>query len=202
MNLFGEKLAQLLEGVVSLEPRQLEFLEQHWRLLSHWNKKINLTSITQTEEAVRRHYAESLFLAANLPQVRLVVADLGSGAGFPGIPMAVARPECEVHLVESDRRKAVFLREACRSLPNVRVRTERAEDLKGSFDWLVSRAVSPALVLECARRLGVGAGLLLSRKDADTVLGEKGLPDCRIIELPWDKKSCVLLVPGVPRGTS
>src|ERR1700682_5683540 len=107
-----------------------------------WNKTINLTRIERVEEAVDRHYAESLFLGSNLPPGRLSIADVGSGAGFPGVPIAILRPELSVFLIESHQRKAVFLKEATRGLPNVSVSSKRAEDLRQTFDWVVSRAVS------------------------------------------------------------
>src|ERR1700686_1014922 len=92
-----------------------------------WNKTINLTRIEGIEEAVDRHYAESLFLGANLPAGPLKIADVGSGAGFPGIPVAILRPEVAVSLIESHQRKGVFLKEATRRLQNVTVISKRAE---------------------------------------------------------------------------
>jgi len=113
-------------------------LSDHYDLLCRWNKVLNLTTIERLEEAVERHYCESLFLAGHLPESGSFV-DIGSGAGFPGFVVAAARPNCSVTLVESHQRKAVFLREASRKLPNVRVRAVRAESITESFDWLISR---------------------------------------------------------------
>ena len=110
-------------------------------MLVRWNKVLNLTSIRTLEEAIERHYGESVFLAAHLPAGVLSIADVGSGAGFPGIPIAVVRPDCRVTLIEAHRRKAVFLREAARDLPNVTVIADRAESVHQSFDIAVSRAV-------------------------------------------------------------
>ena len=132
----------------TLTTQQLASLEQHYQLLLRWNQSINLTRITNLEDAVRYHYCESLFLAKSLPAERLRIVDIGSGAGFPGIPVAVFRPDCEVDLVESHQRKAVFLREAVRQMPNIRVLAERAEDLAGTYDWMISRAVTPEDVLK------------------------------------------------------
>jgi 16S rRNA (guanine527-N7)-methyltransferase len=73
-----------------------------------------LSSIRDAETAVVRHYCESLYLAIHLPPGGHRIVDLGSGAGFPGFPIAVARPECSVVLVESHQRKAAFLKEAAR----------------------------------------------------------------------------------------
>src|SRR4051812_20933588 len=102
-----------------------------------WNKIINLTRIEDVEEAVDRHYGESLLLGISLPSGPLRVADLGSGAGFPGYPVAVLRPEVSVTLIESHQRKAVFLKECSRELSNVSVFSKRAEDVPGNFDWVV-----------------------------------------------------------------
>jgi 16S rRNA (guanine527-N7)-methyltransferase len=140
--MFADLLRQRLAGVVELSPRQLEALETHYQLLLRWNHTVNLTSIKGMDEAVERHYCESLFLGTHLPQGNLRIVDIGSGAGFPGFPVAVLRPDCSVSLIESHQRKAVFLREASRNLPNVRVLARRAEDVKEQFDRVISRAVS------------------------------------------------------------
>ena len=131
-----------------LTPQQLTLLEEHYRLLLRWNQKINLTRITSLQDAVRYHYCESLYLATRLPDGPLRIVDIGSGAGFPGIPVAIYRPDCTVDLVESHQRKEVFLREAARELTNVRVVAQRAESLTDSYDWTISRAVRPEDVLQ------------------------------------------------------
>ena len=127
-----------------LTPRQSELLEAHYQLLIRWNKTLNLTRIEEREQAIERHYGESLFLADHLPPGPLRIADIGSGAGFPGFPIAVVRPDCQVTLIESHQRKSVFLKEAARELPNVRVVAKRAEVVSARFDIAVSRAVSYA----------------------------------------------------------
>jgi 16S rRNA (guanine527-N7)-methyltransferase len=127
---------------------QLTLLEQHYQLLLRWNQKMNLTRITSVGDAVRYHYCESLYLARSLPEGALRIVDIGSGAGFPGVPVAIYRPDCEVHLVESHQRKAVFLSEATRDLPNTRVLAVRSEDVTETYDWMISRAVRPDDVLE------------------------------------------------------
>lgn len=134
-------------GTLSVD--QLALLQRHFELLLRWNRKINLTRITNLREAVRYHYCESLYLARSLPPQRLRIVDIGSGAGFPGIPVAVYRPDCSVDLIESHQRKAVFLAETARQvgLGNVRVLAKRAQDVSGSYDWMISRAVKPDDVL-------------------------------------------------------
>ena len=166
--MFADLLRQRLAGIVDLSPGQVEALEAHYQLLLRWNRILNLTSIKRMEEAVERHYCESLFLGTHLPLGRLRVADIGSGAGFPGFPTAVLRPDCSVTLIESHQRKAVFLREASRNLPNVRVLATRAEDVKEQFDWAISRAVSYQDVASFLKNLA---------PNVDLLTGDKAPPD-------------------------
>ena len=172
---------ELLHGEFPLNSGQLDQLEQHYKLLQAWNARLNLTRIVSLEDTVRMHYWESLFLAQHLPAGALSIADVGSGAGFPGIPIAVFRPECRVTLIESHRRKAVFLQEASRNIPNVDVVAERAESLKSRYDWVVSRAVRPAEIL----------GLPISSRFA-LLMGESdlgGLPKPQFVtKSPWGNK--------------
>ena len=144
-------------------------LEAHYELMLRWNAKLNLTRITDRAEAWERHYKESMFLAHKLPAGPLRIADVGSGAGFPGIPIAIVRPECTVTLIESHQRKSVFLREATRDLPNVRVLAMRAEDVTETFDWIVSRAVSPEDVVKL--NLAPNIALLTGRNEVSVPRG-------------------------------
>ena len=96
-------------------------LQRHHELLERWNQRLNLTRI----DSVERNYGESLFLGKHLPEGPLRICDIGSGAGFPGFPVAVLRPDCEVTLIESHQRKAVFLKEAARGIANIRVLAKR-----------------------------------------------------------------------------
>ena len=157
-------------------------LEAHLDLLMRWNKSLNLTAIRNREEAIERHYWEALFLGARLPAGKLRIADVGSGAGFPGFPVAVLRPECSVTLIESHQRKAVFLKEAARKLPNVRVLAKRAEEVGETSDWVISRAVSYADLAGLLKRLAPNAGLLSGAEAPPASLGfEWWAP----IPLPW-----------------
>src|ERR1041384_4020535 len=131
--MFRELVAREFAPYHALTSGQLDQLEAHYRLLIRWNPRLNLTRITSVEEAARLHYCESLFAGYLLPRGSLRIADVGSGAGFPGIPIAILRPECSVTLVESHQRKSVFLREASRNLKNVSVITVRAENLQPDF---------------------------------------------------------------------
>ncbi|HET6906713.1 MAG TPA: 16S rRNA (guanine(527)-N(7))-methyltransferase RsmG [Rhodanobacteraceae bacterium] len=123
----------LPESAVSL---LLDYLD----LLVRWNKAYNLTAVRDPVQMITRHLLDSL---AVLPFVHgATLADLGSGAGLPGIPLAIARPGLRATLVDSNGKKARFLREAARALPleNVKVQQGRVEDLPGSFDCITARA--------------------------------------------------------------
>jgi 16S rRNA (guanine(527)-N(7))-methyltransferase RsmG len=146
-----------------------EQLDSHYNSLTRWNEHLNLTRIRDLSESVRFHYCESLFLAQFLPPGPLRIVDVGSGAGFPGIPVAILRPEADVTLVESHQRKAVFLREVSRDLKNIRVVAKRAEEVAESFDWTISRAVAPSDVL--ALKLSRDVALLIGGEDAAQLTG-------------------------------
>lgn len=140
--MFADLLIKGSGSFVELTPLQIKQLEEHFSLLIRWNKVLNLTAIRDVAAVVERHYCESLFLGTYLPLGSLDIADVGSGAGFPGIPLAIQRADCAVSLVESHRRKSVFLIEATRGLGNVRVIPKRVQELGETFDWVVSRGVS------------------------------------------------------------
>jgi len=179
---FADLLAQRLSGIAQLTSGQASELEAHYEILLRWNRKVNLTSITGLEESVERHYCESLFLAAHLPAGPLRIADIGSGAGFPGMPLAVYRPDCRVTLIESHRRKCVFLQEACRTLTNVTVVAERAEALNEGFDRVVSRAVSYRDLEPVLKKMAPDADLLTG---AEAPPDELGFTWAQPILLPW-----------------
>lgn len=194
---FEELLRRQCAGFASIGGEVSRVLMRHYELLRQWNKRLNLTGAATLEEAVIRHYAESLFLATLLPKSARRVADLGSGGGFPGFPLAVLRPDVEVTLVESDQRKAAFLREVSDFAGNIRVRCIRAESLEGAFDAVVGRAIRPADILATARRIAGGFGILLSRSDAEVLAGSV---NSQVWPLPWAPSSAAL-VGLVPRET-
>lgn len=142
-----------------LTMQQTDALQAHYDLMMRWNQVLNLTRI-DARQAAERHYGESVFLASHLPAGPLRIADVGSGAGFPGFPVAVVRPDCAVTLIESHQRKAVFLREASRAVKNIRIMAVRAEAVREEFDWVVSRAVSYEDLGRTLGRLAPNAALL------------------------------------------
>jgi 16S rRNA G527 N7-methylase RsmG len=187
----GDLIRREMTGVLEVTPPQIDSMERHYELLLRWNRSINLTAVTELHEAATRHYCESLFVAAHVTGASVV--DVGSGAGFPGIPLAIVRPEVRVDLVEAHQRKAVFLREATRELPNVRVWAARAESLEGGYSCLVSRAVDPTalLGLHIAERFAI----LLGEEDARKV------PLAQILPLPWGRNRALCLGSFSQRST-
>lgn len=140
----AQKLADGLDAMqqLALPNGAQEKLLAYLDLLSHWNRAYNLTAVRDRQEMVSRHLLDSM---AVLPYLRgTTLADIGSGAGLPGIPLAIARPDLAVSLIESNGKKTRFLREAVRSLPlpNVAVEQVRVQDAVGSFDTVAARAFS------------------------------------------------------------
>ena len=184
------RIAALLHPFVgrTLPAVQLQQISTYIDLLIRWNARINLTSIRQPDQIVTRHFGESLFLARHLfpePGVGptswsaktsphpahsdaeiIRVLDIGSGAGFPGLPLKIWAPTISLTLVESNHKKAAFLREVTRALTltDVNVTTARAETLPGTIpaaDVVTLRAVERFdAILPLAARLVSPAGRL------------------------------------------
>jgi len=125
-----------------LDPIQSQRFDTLLSLFLRWNARINLTSIRDEEGILSRHFVESIACARALPAGVSTLLDFGSGAGFPGIPIALCRPEIAVTLAESQGKKSAFLREAVRVLGvTILVHSGRAESLATHFDCVTLRAV-------------------------------------------------------------
>jgi 16S rRNA (guanine527-N7)-methyltransferase len=127
-----------------LSADQLGKLQLFLDLLLKWNAKINLTALRTPEEIVRRHFGESLFTGEHLQsEAGSEVADFGTGAGFPGLPIAILRPDWKLILIESQQKKSTFLREVIRKLgiTNATVHADRAENLDTKSRIVTMRAV-------------------------------------------------------------
>jgi 16S rRNA (guanine527-N7)-methyltransferase len=181
---FAELLRERLGSVIELSTLQIQQLGKHFDLLNRWNRVLNLTGLKDPDEIVERHYCESLFLAAHLPGGGLRIGDVGSGAGFPGVPLAIARPECSVALIESHQRKSVFLREAARELANVKVIPMRAEDISETFDWVAVRAVRFSEIEEALAKLAPNVGILGSAETPSSTRFTWNIP----ITVPWGER--------------
>jgi 16S rRNA (guanine527-N7)-methyltransferase len=128
------------------EPKMIDQTLSYLRLLLTWNEKFNLTAIRDPVEILHRHFCESMYAAVSVPIERGRLADVGSGGGFPGLPLKIIQPELEVFLIESNVKKATFLAEVIRelSLQDVRVIVSRYEDLGeeiAPLDFVCARAV-------------------------------------------------------------
>ncbi len=134
------------EFQVTLNEQQVISIQQYITILRHWNEKLNLTAIRDPLEILYRHFCESMFAAVAVPVENGRFADIGSGPGFPGIPLKILRPELELFLVESNIKKGTFLAEVIRELElgNTHVLIDRYEELGeelAPLDFVCSRAL-------------------------------------------------------------
>ena len=130
-------------GLPLVVPRsRRQSFQSYLALLLRWNARVNLTAIRDEDGILSRHFVESIACARALPAGIQTLLDFGSGAGFPGIPIALCRPEIAVNLAESQGKKAAFLSEAVRILGlSAKVHAARAEVLRTVFDCVTLRAV-------------------------------------------------------------
>ena len=163
---------------LNLSPGQLEQFRVYYQELIDWNRRVNLTAITDYEEVQAKHFLDSLTLtlALKLPMdgVGLRVVDVGTGAGLPGIPLKIIFPDIELVLIEATAKKADFLRHIKRKLglDNIEIVVGRAETLahddkyRERFDLVVSRSVAslPALVELTLPFCNVGGGFIAQKK--------------------------------------
>ena len=140
-----DEIAVLLRPFAELNHQQLTNTLTYINLLQKWNSRINLTAVRNPLEVATRHFGESFFAAQTLltKDYTGTITDLGSGAGFPGAPMAMFAPGAKVTLIESNGKKAAFLNEVIRALDleNVSVFSHRAEEYSQTSKLVVMRAV-------------------------------------------------------------
>lgn len=174
------KLNRLLidAGLPELDEPLAERFLRYKDLLLRWNERVSLTSIRDEHGILSRHFVESIACARLLPAGIATLLDYGSGAGFPGLPIAICRPEIRVTLAESQNKKAAFLREAVRVVGvDTAVYASRAETIEGQFDCVVLRAVermaeAAALAVELASPGGwVGFMTTVGERDAFERIG-------------------------------
>jgi 16S rRNA (guanine527-N7)-methyltransferase len=170
------RLAELLQPFLAgLEPapQLLAQLQLYLDLLLRWNARMNLTAVRDPEQIVTRHFGESLFAADTLKKHvkdAHALADLGSGAGFPGIPIKLLLPQIELTLIESQSKKATFLRELVRTLKleDVQIFNGRAEQWNSTAGIVTLRAVERfERALPVASRLVAESGFLCLLIGAD-----------------------------------
>ena len=196
--------AILAELGVHLDEAGLALLRTHFQLLVRWNRRVNLTSIRDPSQILRRHFAESLFLTKVVSLGPGLLYDVGSGAGFPGLPLKSAHPELSLVLVESSQKKAAFLKEVVRAtgLEGVRVEATRAEELARRPDrelahWLTTRAVGQtAPLLPLLRQLLLPQGqiaLFLGAAAADRASKLTGFDWREPVRVPGSERRVILV---------
>lgn len=140
---------------ITLTENQYEQFQKYFELLAEWNEKMNLTAITDESGVALKHFTDSLSLLnfVDIPQ-NSTLADVGTGAGFPGVVLKIARPDIRLTLIDSLNKRLVFLNEVCSQLGiDAELIHSRAEDgardekLRESFDFVASRAVARMNVL-------------------------------------------------------
>lgn len=187
---FTEALSTCSPGLTEV---QIALLQHHYDHLTRWNRVLNLTSIRTLNEVIERHYCESLFLARSVTvSPGESVIDVGSGAGFPGVPFAVVHPENHVALLESHARKSVFLREATREISNVEVLNTRVEQANRHFDLLISRAVAWSDMAKVVPMLCDRLALLAGEKDAEAILRDQSFTWNDVVKLPNSDRKLLL----------
>jgi 16S rRNA (guanine527-N7)-methyltransferase len=210
------RIAELLGpfmGAQALSPAQLQSISTYIDILLRWNARINLTAIRDPEEIVTRHFGESLFAASHLfpvpprsgpeeapphpsaPTVAkpLKLADVGSGAGFPGLPIKLWAPHVALTLIESNHKKSTFLREVARvlTLTDINIQNARAESLPPrSYDVVTLRAVERFETI-----LPIAASLVANDGRLALLIGTAQAPRLRTA-LPLHDISVLLPVPS------
>jgi 16S rRNA (guanine527-N7)-methyltransferase len=153
-DLAGDKTSELLKqgiralGLLASDSQTSAFMT-YLSELKKWNKAYNLTAINKDADIVIKHFLDSLLYLKAMPEDKIKIADIGSGAGFPGIPLKIVRPEMQVYLIESSRKKCVFLRHIIRMLhlKDTEVIEKRVEEVRVNqelsepVDIAVSRAL-------------------------------------------------------------
>jgi 16S rRNA (guanine527-N7)-methyltransferase len=164
---------------------QVVQIQQYIKILLQWNEKINLTAIRDPLEILNRHFCESMYAAVAVPVENGRLADVGSGAGFPGIPLKIIRPDLQVFLIESNLKKATFLAEVARELglTDARVMVSRYEELGeevAPVDFACSRALGEfSAFLEWARSDQIAA------KQVILWIGARDLPEIQKVRA-WE----------------
>jgi 16S rRNA (guanine527-N7)-methyltransferase len=171
------------EFKIPIEDQQILLIQRYMRILQQWNEKLNLTAIRDPLEILYRHFCESMYAAVAVPGEFGRLADIGSGAGFPGIPLKIMRPEMELFLVESNIKKGTFLAEVVRELElaNSRVLISRYQELSeelAPLDYVCSRALGdfgPFLEWAASGRLSARRTLLwVGGRDLDEIRKSAG----------------------------
>jgi 16S rRNA (guanine527-N7)-methyltransferase len=175
-------LAALSEFQLTATFKQVQQIQQYISILLQWNDKINLTAIRDPREILYRHFCECMYATVAVPVENGRLADVGSGGGFPGIPMKILRPDLQLFLIESSIKKATFLAEVSRDLEltDVRVLVNRFEDVNEDvipLDYACSRALG-----EFRPFLEWAGSEMISAKTVILWIGGRDLEEVRKVE--------------------
>jgi 16S rRNA (guanine527-N7)-methyltransferase len=186
------------EFQITLGDQQVLQIQQYIKILLTWNEKINLTAIRDPREILYRHFCESMYAASVVPVENGRLADVGSGGGFPGLPLKIIRPDLQAILIESNLKKATFLAEVIRELElrDTQVLVRRYEEL--------GEEVAP-LDFVCSRALGEFVPFLewalsdqLATKQVILWIGARDLPEIQKIPC-WDWREPVQIPQSLRR---
>jgi 16S rRNA (guanine527-N7)-methyltransferase len=174
-------LALARDRGLPVDERKAERLRSHDRLIRQWSDRVSLVSKGDLEDGLDKHFADSLLLSELIPE-RSEIVDLGSGAGFPGVPLAVCRDDLHLHLVEVNQKKAFFLKEVRRrlDLSNVQVHLSNWDDLELQADLAAAKATGSleSILPALPHLMKPGGQLLLFSSTAEKEPSPK-----RIVEL-------------------
>jgi 16S rRNA (guanine527-N7)-methyltransferase len=193
MSLFTETLvARLSQMNLTLQPAQTALCEEYFRRVTEANAHLNLTRITEPVQAAQQHFADAMFICSvwDIPQQCRMI-DVGTGAGFPGVPLLILRPDIRMTLLDASGKKTDFVRRTLEALglgaEIICGRAEELRDIHGSYDAAVSRAVSPLrILLELCIPLLKTGGMLASWK------GEQHAQECDEAAGALEKLGCAI----------
>jgi 16S rRNA (guanine527-N7)-methyltransferase len=191
---------RLTDGIatlgLTLSDEQVDTLMAYQALLERWNRRFNLTAIRDPDRMVTEHLLDALSIATAVQGPRVI--DVGTGAGLPGLVLAIYAPDISMVLLDSNGKKTRFLREAVRALelPKVEIQTTRSEDYRPdvAFDTVMCRAFAPLpRLVKVASHLRAPQGILLAQKGQ--------YPSAEVDQLgdAWDVQSTSLVVPGLEK---
>ncbi|HKD78365.1 MAG TPA: 16S rRNA (guanine(527)-N(7))-methyltransferase RsmG [Candidatus Angelobacter sp.] len=187
------EIGRLLKPFAKLDEERLSHTSTYIDLLLKWNARINLTAVRDAQEMVTRHFGESFFVAGIFrDNVPATLIDLGSGAGFPGIPIAMLLPETQITLIEANQKKVTFLREVifALKLKNISVFAGRGEEYRQQADVVAMRAVE-----RFDQSLSVAMTLVEQRGRLALMIGASQVRDAHTLgpEMEW---SDAMAIPG------
>jgi 16S rRNA (guanine527-N7)-methyltransferase len=187
---------------VSVDTHLYDLIGIYISILLQWNQKISLTAVTEPSKIMKFHFGESLFAGVDVIAREGRLADVGSGAGFPGLVLAMANPGLFVSLIESNSKKAAFLSEAARKmgLNNVKIVRSRVEEFSSgpeAFDFVTSRAFGQfdKLLAWSSGTLSVQGKLVLwlGDEDATAISEERGWEWLKRVRIPDSEQRCLLM---------